>query len=778
MTVTKIRILTALVLLSVVAWAYWPAAAADDSPDEIIGIRVEGNRQMSAQAVLSKVRLRVGGTYDEKTVLEDRQRLLKTGRFESVDVKKLQQDEGVIVTFVVEEKPLVVDVQFKGNKAIGDGELSAVLPFGLKAPLDRVEILVNGRQAIIDKYHSEGFTSVEVRAEITKNNRVLYHITEGPKTHVEEVEFEGNEYFSDWRLKRAIDTAEKLWLIREGIFDPDKVERDVTAIRNMYVSEGFFGVEVGRIIEFSADRKEATVKFVIKENERYRVDEIKFRGNKVFSDEELKRRLEMAPGDYCTAQDLRNSVEKLNDTYGEMGYIDAEVDGDHVFRERPGMVDLVFDVTEGRQFHVGSIDIRGNTVTQGRVIRRELTLYPGQVFNTVAKDESRHRLSETGLFQDVKITPMEAENSERDVLVEVSEARTAQFLIGAGVTTNSGVLGTLSFRERNFDILAWPTGRDDWLSGRAFRGAGQQLSIVAEPGTELMRFHVDWTEPHLFDKDYRLGTRAFVFTRGRESYDETRYGGVVSLGHRFKNRWYGEVATRVEGVDISDLDRGAPPDVVSVQGTNALLGIKGTLVRDRTDSRWRPSTGDRFKLSYEQIVGDFEFGKAIGEYRIYRTLYADAMDRKHILAGRFSAGNIFGDAPVFERFYGGGLGSIRGFEYRGITPRSPGTDEEIGGEFMVFAGGEYSFPLFGSQKGNEVRGVVFLDSGSVERDFDLTTYRVSAGTGIRWIIRPGGAAAAGSPMGIFPISLNVAAPLVKDDQDEVQIFSFNVGWMF
>ncbi len=765
-------------LLSVTAWAHTPASAGDDSPVEVVGIRVEGNRQVSTEVILSNVRLRVGADYDGQTVRQDRQRLLKTGRFNSVDVRKLQRPDGVIVTFVIDERPLVAGIWFRGNNSIGDGELSGVLPFGPQDPLDRVKIMMTGRGAILDRYKSEGFSSTEVRAEITDDNRVVYHITEGPRTRVVDLEFEGNEYFSDWRLKREIGTSEHVWMVSQGVFDPDQIERDVTAIRNLYVRVGFLGVEVGRILEFSPDRSEVTVRFVINENHRYRVEEIVFRGNEVFSDEELASRLPIGVGDFLTSQEFRQALEILQDTYGEMGFIDARIEGDHVFTDTPGMVSLVFVIVEGRQFRLGRIDIRGNTVTQSRVIRRDLTLYPGGVFNTVAQEESRRRLVETGLFQEVRITPMAPRDSERDVLVEVGEARTAQFLIGAGITTNSGVLGTLSFSERNFDILAWPTSRDDWMSGRAFRGAGQKFKLVAEPGTELMRFHVDWTEPYLFDKPYRLSTRAFLFTRGRESYDETRYGGVVSLGHRFKNRWYGEVAARIEGVDITDLYSDAPPEVIAVSGTNVLYGIKGSLVRDRTDSRWRPSSGDRFNLSYEQVVGDFEFGKAIGEYRIYRTIHVDALDRKHIIAGRFTVGNIFGDAPVFERFYGGGMGSVRGFEYRGISPRSAGTDEEIGGDFMVFAGGEYSFPLIGSQEGSEVRGVLFVDSGTVEDQFEITTYRVSAGAGIRWIIRPGGVSAAQSPMGIFPISLNVAAPLVKDDQDEEQIFNFSVGWMF
>ncbi|MCK4602641.1 MAG: outer membrane protein assembly factor, partial [Phycisphaerae bacterium] len=248
-------------------------------------------------------------------------------------------------------------------------------------------------------------------------------------------------------------------------------------------------------------------------------------------------------------------------------------------------------------------------------------------------------------------------------------------------------------------------------------------------------------------------------------YDETRYGGVVSFGHRFKNRWYGELAARIEGVDISSLDSSAPPEVRSDKGTHAIVGLKGTLVRDRTDSRWLPSTGDRFRLGYEQVTGDFDFGRATGEYRIYRTLYVDALDRKHIVSGRAATGYIFGDAPVFERFYGGGIGSVRGFEYRGISPRSSGTDQQIGGEFNFLAGAEYEFPLVGDQ----LRGVVFMDTGTVEEDFGVTAYRASVGVGVRWVV---------PLLGPVPMSFNLAFPISKSGDDDTQVFSFSIGVTF
>jgi outer membrane protein insertion porin family len=759
------------------------AAQEPGARSRVVEVRVQGNRQMSANAILIYVKTRPGQPFSEEVVKADERRLLGTGRFDSVLATRRQTDQGVVVVFTVVERPLVARLIFQGNKAFKASELAKELTFGVRDPLSAFSV-ESGRQALLNKYKSSGyhFASVTVdRAALDARREVIYRIVEGPKVRVRKIRFKGNEYFGNFKLKQKIGTSARLWPLVEGYLDNEQIAQDVLTLRNLYLAEGYLDAEVGRLMEFSEDREDVTVTFLIKEGQRYRINQVLFEGNSVFASAELARRVRLGQGEFFTKLTLQRDLKKLRDTYGELGYIEASVASRRQFLDptaeppkwarhlgKPALLNIIFEIKESDRFRVGRIDIRGNTVTQSRVIRRTLRIFPEQLFNAVALEESRKRLLESRLFEDVSITPTGRAPNVRDVMVKVTEGRTAQFLVGAGISTNSGVLGTISFTQRNFDILKWPTSWRQFIKAQAFKGAGQTLRIVAEPGTELMRFHIEWFEPALFDRPYSLGTRAFVFNRVRESYDETRYGGLVSFGHRFKNRWYGELATRAEGVRIDDLDDDAPPEVIEDEGSHFLLGLKGSLIRDRTDSRWMPSAGDRISLSAEQVVGSHDFLRANGEYRIYRTVYVDALDRKHIIAGRMAVGRIFGDAPVFERYYGGGSGSIRGFKYRGISPRSKGTDEQIGGEFMVFAGAEYSFPIFGTE-GHQLRGVLFLDTGTVEDEFEIETYRASAGVGFRWVI----------PMfGPVPMAFDFGFPISKDDEDDDQIFSFSVGWWF
>ncbi len=750
------------------------------SPPDVVEVRVEGNQQVPRTFILGQVRTRAGQPYSETVVREDQRRLLRTGKFNNVVVVEAPTEQGVIVTFAVDERPLVATLLIRGNRGIDTGKLLGAVGLAPGDPLDPTRIEA-GRLAIEQAYHDKGYYFVQVRLDgeaLQARNQVVYEVVEGPRVKVRSVEFVGNEAFGNLRLGRLTDTSRAIWPFTIGDLDEQQLAQDVVSLRNFYHEQGYLDADVARRVEFSPDREVAEVTFVIEEGPRYRVAEVRFADNAVFADDELRSRLSMVAGEHYTALGLRRDTQALQDTYGEIGHIEASVEPQVVYRgpdtpvpawaegeEAPALVVVRYDIVEGEPYRVGRITVRGNTITQDRVVRRQLQIRPEQLVNSVALRQSRQRLLESRLFQDVTLTPYGETPGVRNLLVEVEEGPTAEFIVGLGFSTDAGVLGTISFTQRNFDWMAWPDSLGDFFRGRALKGAGQTFRMILEPGTELVRARIDWREPYLFDRPLQLETGVYLFTRGRDSYDEGRYGGNVSLGKFFRNRWYGELSTRLENVQIDDLDSDAPPDVLDSEGDNFLAGLKGTLVRDRTDSRWLPSQGDRLSLSYEQIGGEDTFGKASLAYGRYWTLHMDALDRKHILAARTELDSIVGGgAPVYERYYGGGLGDIRGFRYRGISPRQ-GDEIPVGGDAHVYAGLEYSYPIYGEN----LRGVVFLDGGTVEEDWGLSDWRLSAGFGIRLIV----------PLfGPVPMSLDFGFPLAEEDEDENQLISFSFGWVF
>jgi outer membrane protein assembly complex protein YaeT len=773
--------------LALLAAAWLLAAAAPlpaqqpAGPTTVVDIRIEGNKQLSTDAVMRYIRTRIGEDYDAAVVRADEQRLIQSGRFENVATRLVRDERGVTIVFDVAERPLVADVAIAGNQQFTDTEIRKQLALSAGDPLDPYKVEA-GRTAIVAMYAEKGYHKVQVTVDqqALAQRQVKYTIVEGPQTRISRLRFSGNQNYSWLTLNSKVESSQRFWPFINGFFDPKTVDEDVQSLKSFYVSEGYLDADVSRDLQFSADGRKVTLTFNIKEGPRFRINSLRFVGSTIYDDKSLAQGLLLQPGEHYTSLKLQRDAKALRGKYGEIGFIDADVEVRREFLApdapvppwaqrldsgAPALLNLVFTITENDQYSVGRVDIRGNSITQDRVIRRELRIYPEQLFDTVAVEESRKRLMESRLFNNVTISPVGQQAGVRDALVQVEEGFTADFIVGVGVSSDAGVLGNITFTERNFDIFNWPGSWSDISSRRAWRGAGQVFRISLEPGTELNRFTIEWYEPYLGQTENSLGMKAYLFSRERETYDEQRAGALASFGRRFKNRWYGELSPKIEDVNITDLQHDAPPEVRQVEGDNLMLSLKGTLVRDNTDSRWLPSTGDRLRLAYEQFFGDFTFGRATGEYQKFWTTYVDALDRKHILAARVSAGQIFGDAPVFEEFYGGGINSIRGFKYRGISPRSRGTDEPIGGDFMFFAGTEYSVPIVGEN----LRGVVFVDSGTVERDSEFTSYRVSTGVGIRWVI---------PMMGPVPLSLDFGFPIVKADEDDTQIFSFSLGWQF
>ncbi|MCK5113484.1 MAG: outer membrane protein assembly factor BamA [Phycisphaerae bacterium] len=758
------------------------------APNTISKINVKGNQRLSRAAVLSNVKARVGTAFDEKTVKTDRDRLMDTGRFSQVEATKENTKSGVIVTFIVTERPVLADIQIEGSKAFTAAELLNELPIAQGDPRNKARVQA-AKQAIITKYQNDGyyFATVTVDEEqLAAKNKLLLKITEGPKTIITKVKFDGNHYFGNFSLKMKTNTKAKWLMFISGALNMEKIDRDVTLLRNTYTQEGFLDVDVDRELKFSDDKTKVVVTFIIKEGPRYRINKIIIQGNTVFKGDDLVNRLQFHPGSFFTGEVLRFDQKRIEAAYGEVGYIEARVEAKQQFLSptavlpdwakdldggQPALLNMIFVVTENDQYRIGEVRIQGNDVTQERVIRRVCTYYPEQLYDTVAVQNSENRLKDTKLFGSVNITPVKTpRQGYKDILVQVTEGETADVMMGISASSNSGLFGNISIKQRNFDILAWPGSWKDLTKPQTFKGAGQTFSMSAEPGTEIMRFTVGWYTPYIFDLPYSLGIKGFVYNREYEHYDATRLGVQGSFGHTFKNRWYGEISTRFENVNMS-VGKSADVEIWDDRGVHTLLGFRGLLVRDRTDSRWMPSRGDRFDFSYEQVLGTSTFGKFNVNYKYYKTLYVDSLDRKHILAARGSFGQIVGDAPVFEKFYGGGLGSIRGFSYRGIGPRGhvrgsgAKGDDPIGGDMMLFLGTEYSFPLVGEK----LRGVVFLDSGTVESDFGITDYRVSAGVGIRVTI---------PFMGPVPLALDFGFPLVKSSDDDTQMFSFAIGWTF
>ncbi len=756
----------------VLSFAHAAFAIQSQQAGVISAIEFRGLSGTTETLAVQLAGIRVGDVASEASLIAATNRLKQSGRFLSVTHKlQPQDDDGVLVIIEVIEKRVVTAIRFEGQAKLSDGQLKNELTFKVGDGLDWFAIREGG-DAIVARYRDLGYGDVTAtydRDSIEQSGEVVYVIQEGARVVIRQIAYEGNTAFGASQLKKKVESKTALWIIRSGSLDPSRVDSDVVSLRRFYRDEGFLDAQVKFRIDVREDKNIRLV-FVIEEGTRYAIEQIQFTGLSVFSKEELLAELGSKVSEIAKRPKIEGDARLIRDKYGTIGNIHAAVRVTRVFSEDPGLVQVTYHVEEGEQFRVGRIAVRGNTRTKDKVVRRALDLYPpDDLLNLSAARDAEKELMQTRIFSSARVYPVGDQPDVRDVVMDVQEAeRLGDFIFGVGVTSNSGLVGTVTLDLRNFDLYDPPTSWEELYKFRSFFGAGQRMRLELQPGTDVSRFRLDFTEPYLFDKPVRFDYSAYLFGRGRDGYDERRIGSTVSFGKRFgRGRlrgWTGELAFRVEDVNLDDFDVFTAREIRDDRGSNLITSLKGSLVRDRTDNRFKPSSGDRLRVSYEQfgvLGGDHNFAKLNASYRWYKTLSTDARERKHVLELRSEGGAIVGDAPVFERYFTGGTGSIRGFDFRGVGPHEGIDDNNVGGNFLVLLGAEYSYPLFG----DNVRGHVFVDSGTV----DSEVYRVSVGFGVRLTL---------DIFGPVPLEFNIAAPMLSDEDDEEQVFSFVVGGLF
>ena len=767
------RVAAVCFLLSAVGLPGVVLRAQETTPRTVAVVDITGLVQTSPALVRDLIGVAPGSTLDESELDRAMSRILKTGRFLSARYTLKNEADGVHVTVVVSERTIVSEIRFEGNRNFTDSRLRSEVLQKAGQTVDWLAVR-DGRSAITALYHDAGYGDATVSYDqelLTRTGVLVYAINDGLRVRIRKIRFEGNDTLPRRDLLRRIETKKAFWFIRSGAFDEERAEADVARLRAFHRDEGFLDAQVQYRRELDESDTNLTLVFTIDEGTRYHVESIEFRGNTVFSDVELLDMIGSEVGRVVKRPQVDADVKTIQARYGELGHIYVRTRENRVFSQTPGWVRITFEIAEGEAFRVGRVVVRGNARTRDKVVRRALNLYPpDDLFDLTETREAERRLKETRIFASARVYPVGDQPGVRDVVIDVREAEKAgDFLFGAGVTSNAGLVGNIVLDLQNFDITDRPRSWSEFVKLRSFFGGGQRLRLDLQPGTRLARFRIDFTEPYFLDKLLRFDASVFVFRRRRDGYVERRTGLTLSLSKRLEQGrlrgWTGEVAVRAEQASVRDVDLFAARTIRDDEGSNFLTSLKISLVRDRTDNRFVPTAGNRITVAYEQfglLGGEHTFGRVTARYRTYRTLRTDLRDRKHVLALRGEVGAIIGDAPIFERYFAGGTGSIRGFRFRGIGEREGLQKNNIGGDFRILAGTEYSFPLVGDR----FRGLFFLDTAAVGSG----GLRASFGVGVRFTLELFG--------NVLPLELDLALPFLRESEDDTQVFSFLVGRIF
>jgi outer membrane protein insertion porin family len=642
----------------------------------------------------------------------------------------------------------------------------------------------------MDVYRRIGYANVKVTLdqEKAKSGCLVYVIEEGPRIRIRAVRFTGDKHFPSHVLKTVLKTKERRWLVMPSYYTAEAVSEDVETLRQFYYQKGYLGYDIfSEQPVFSQDRRFVTITFHIDAGSLYHVGRIVFEGAVYFTPAQLQDMVQVAPGQVYLKKKIDNDAKAIEREYRELGFMDVQVTQRPRYQpeDTANVVTVAFIIHEGRQFRVGRIEVTGNDMCQDRVVRRVLDEYgftPGELYNAnmahggLGPSKLERYVKSATLAEEVLIVPVEPQDGSpdrKDVQVDLTEGLTGLFMPGIGVSSDSGVIGHIIFQQSNFDIADVPETWSDFFLMRGFRGAGQNLRIALEPGTEVSQYTISFSDPYFRDRPIGLDLAARSYERWLESYNEKRGMGHIGFEFRRGDAWRQIFNTQVKNVAVQEVDVDAPQEIRNVRGNNNIVTLQVGTGLKRVDDMLTPTSGYSLRLAYEQALGDFDYGIATGGATRYITLYEDVFERRSVLSARLRAGHVVGDAPPFEKFYGGGMGQygIRGFDYRGVSTRGLQVFEDgttgqyvdpIGCDWILLADAEIMIPLIG----DKFSMVTFVDSGWI----DTGGTRLSAGAGIQIIVP--------QVFGPVPMRFEYGIPIEKDPLDDVRRFNFSMGQLF
>ena len=793
-----------------------------------------GNKKIKTKEFDRLTQLKPGQPYDVSVNKECARRIEQLYKDKGFPYATVELDRGDVrtdpdrhVVFIIDEGPKtkITGVDFEGNDAFYDQLLKTktrskpqlLWLFGGKYDPATINDDIEGLR---NYYYSLGYFDVQITPEPQFSAdkakvKLHYKIEEGVRYRINEISIMGNDVIAE-------ETIRGMLKIKPGEeYNERHIAKDVDTIMASYGKQGRLFAQVAPVRRWSEDPGVLDLVIKINEDKPYRVRNIgvHIAGDYPHTRTNLIRNIAtIQPGDLADPKKLALFKQRLAGS----GYFDTENGGPrletNIVKNNNWLSAPQMDVARGQSAPVPRTNLLpvGHTVTAPEQ-RSASPVRTASKSNTQAAEpkETPYLIPFQGMSveseepetEKSKIAPLTSAvirgqskdplkppanyiydvspqgdpfgkaiqnpdpfDFERqpppewiDIDTYLSEARTGRLMFGVGVNSNSGLVGNIVLSEQNFDIRRPPTSWDDVWNGTAWRGAGEKFRIEAMPGTQLSRYLVDWTDPYFMDTNNSLGVSGFYFNRYYLNWSEQRMGGRLRVGRQFTPHWSGSASMRLEDVNVYNPSTSTPPPLLKdALGSHLLSTGVFSIAHDTRDSAFMPSTGHHAEVTFEQAFEQYTYSRVDAEARQYFTTYQRADGGgKHILSLRGEVAWTGDNTPIFERFFAGGFQSFRGFYFRGVSPQQNGV--YVGGDWMVLGSAEYQVPVLANEM---VKVVTFTDFGTVTDKASLSDFRLSVGAGLRVTV---------PMMGPTPIALDWAIPLMKQDSDKTQLFSFYIG---
>ncbi|HET6886449.1 MAG TPA: outer membrane protein assembly factor BamA [Candidatus Udaeobacter sp.] len=752
-----------------VARAQAPQAAAPQGPPIVRSIDVEytGPGTVSKERILAQMRTRVGQPYSNEVVEQDIAALYKTGSIQNVRIFAQPQGDGLRVIVAVQTRSILREIVIDGAQRVKAQRLRKEIKLKLNQPVNEQQ-LEEARQKIIEVYQGRGFTDVSVQFRIDPIDekrgtaRVVYTVTEGVKGAVSRINFEGNTHFSQKVLRKQMKTRGKTpisFLDKSGRFDDVQLQQDLDKIREFYQDHGYIDVEIKDVRRERKEKGPMILTIVIAEGPQYHVGKLIISGYQNTTEQKIRALLKMKEGSVYSPKQLRDDAKAVADAYGSGGYVDLVVQPEGA-PAGPAVIDVHYNIEEGVRSFVNRINIEGNTRTKDKVIRREVLVAPGDVFNTVRVDITKKRLENLGYFAKVETYPEDTDiPGRKDLTILVQEKRTGSLSFGGGYSTIDQLVGFAELTQGNFDLFNWPS----------FTGGGQKFRLRIQYGTQRKDFILSLTEPYFLDRRLSLNGQVFYTEANYLSseYNQRNYGFAMELRKPLTTYTYGTLGYQLQEVDIFDVSVSASDFIKSQQGSTTESKVFGGVVYDSRDNPLLSRRGQRVTFS-PYIAGGF-LG---GDVQVYgldlegSQYFHLPWDTILLINGEIATVSQWGsgsNVPIFERLYLGGSNNLRGFPFREVGPQDE-NGEPVGGKSMWRTTVEWTFPII-----EKARGAVFYDTGFVnsgEWSFGFNHIASDIGIGLRLDL----------PIG--PLRLDYGYPIQRDGYHGGGRFNFNVGYQF